>query len=76
MDAALENCHEILGGCRYHHVFPFDEKFHCTLPSEGSFNNPIGRRPYLIDEGTQLCTVYRVSRIKAKISRVFTNFAA
>jgi hypothetical protein len=76
MEAALENCHEILGGCRYHHVFPFDEKFHCAVPSEDSFNNPIGRRPYLTDEGTHLYTGYWVSRIKAKISRVFTNFAA
>ena len=76
MDATLENRHKIICGCRYHYVFPFDEKFHRTLPPEGALDNLSGRRSYLLDEVTQLCTVRRVSRIKAKISRVSANFVA
>ena len=52
MHATLGNCHKLIYGCRYHHVFSFDKKFDCTLTAEGAFDNPIGRRYYLFDEVT------------------------
>lgn len=76
MNAPLENRHKVICGRSYHHVFPFAQKFHHTLAPKGAIDNPIRGCCYLLDKVTQLCTVRRVSRIKAEISRVSANFAA
>lgn len=76
MHTSLKDRDKLLHRCGDHNVLSLDKKFHCTLAAKGACNHSLRGCYDLCNETTKLYPMRWVSWVKAKITRMFTNFSA